>query len=133
MAIDRRKFLALLGMGAPAGFFGKRLTTLRGLREYFLNHGVSAVPEASTDYGPLTPLLKDEIVSDILVNRYDRIYVERAGKLEFVAAIPAQFDPVVTGIGATDRPCGRGRKAYECDAAEYPLPRRIRRQRSVVV
>jgi pilus assembly protein CpaF len=32
--------------------------------------------------GPLEPLLKDPTVSDILVNRFDRVYVERNGKLE---------------------------------------------------
>src|ERR1700744_2484029 len=32
--------------------------------------------------GPLEPLLKDSTVSDILVNRYDRVYVEKAGKIE---------------------------------------------------
>ena len=32
--------------------------------------------------GPLEPLLKDPTVSDILVNKYDRVYIERAGKLE---------------------------------------------------
>jgi pilus assembly protein CpaF len=32
--------------------------------------------------GPLEPLLKDPTVSDILVNRYDRVYIERSGKLE---------------------------------------------------
>src|SRR6516162_3657579 len=32
--------------------------------------------------GPLEQLLKDPNVSDILVNRYDRVYVEKAGKLE---------------------------------------------------
>src|SRR5215470_6489913 len=32
--------------------------------------------------GPLEPLLKDPGVSDILVNRFDRVYIERAGKLE---------------------------------------------------
>jgi pilus assembly protein CpaF len=32
--------------------------------------------------GPLEPLLKDPSISDILVNRYDKVYVERAGKLE---------------------------------------------------
>ena len=32
--------------------------------------------------GPLEPLLKDPSVSDILVNRYNKVYVERAGKLE---------------------------------------------------
>src|ERR1700742_346745 len=31
--------------------------------------------------GPLEPLLKDPTISDILVNRFDRVYVERGGKL----------------------------------------------------
>jgi pilus assembly protein CpaF len=34
--------------------------------------------------GPLEPLLKDPSISDILVNRFDRIYIERAGKLELI-------------------------------------------------
>ena len=33
--------------------------------------------------GPLEPLLRDVSVSDILVNRYDQVYIERRGKLEF--------------------------------------------------
>jgi pilus assembly protein CpaF len=32
--------------------------------------------------GPLEPLLKDPTVSDILVNRFNQVYVERAGKIE---------------------------------------------------
>src|SRR5438477_4072583 len=32
--------------------------------------------------GPLEQLLKDMNISDILVNRFDRVYVEKAGKLE---------------------------------------------------
>src|SRR6059036_3265578 len=32
-------------------------------------------------YGPLEPILKDPTVSDILVNRCDLVYIERAGKL----------------------------------------------------
>jgi pilus assembly protein CpaF len=32
--------------------------------------------------GPLEPLVRDETVSDIMVNRYDAVYVERAGLLE---------------------------------------------------
>src|SRR5512146_1557792 len=31
--------------------------------------------------GPLEPLLKDPTISDILVNRHNQVYVERAGKL----------------------------------------------------
>jgi pilus assembly protein CpaF len=34
--------------------------------------------------GPLEQLLKDPRISDILVNGFNRIYIERAGKLEFV-------------------------------------------------
>jgi pilus assembly protein CpaF len=37
--------------------------------------------------GPLEPLLKDHTISDILVNRYDRIYIERAGKLELMPGL----------------------------------------------
>src|SRR5947209_7645909 len=35
-----------------------------------------------TGLGPLEPLLRDQTISDILVNRYDTIYIERFGKLE---------------------------------------------------
>ena len=33
-------------------------------------------------YGPLEPLLKDPTISDILVNTYKNVYIERSGKLE---------------------------------------------------
>jgi pilus assembly protein CpaF len=33
-------------------------------------------------YGPLEPLLRDDSVTEIMVNAFDRIYVERSGKLE---------------------------------------------------
>src|ERR1700733_11808317 len=36
--------------------------------------------------GPLEPLLSDDTISDILVNRKDLIYVERGGVLEKVNA-----------------------------------------------
>ena len=32
-------------------------------------------------YGPLEPLLEDPTVSEIMVNRFDQIYVERNGRL----------------------------------------------------
>jgi pilus assembly protein CpaF len=35
--------------------------------------------------GPLEPLLKDPTISDILVNRYDQVYIERRGRLELTA------------------------------------------------
>jgi len=38
--------------------------------------------------GPLEPLLKEPSISDILVNGYDRVYIERAGKLSLT---PVRF------------------------------------------
>src|SRR5204863_7795982 len=35
-----------------------------------------------TGLGPLEPLLRDQAISDILVNKFDMIYVEKFGKLE---------------------------------------------------
>jgi pilus assembly protein CpaF len=35
--------------------------------------------------GPLEPLLKEPSISDILVNRFDRVYIERNGKLALTA------------------------------------------------
>src|SRR5207245_9313864 len=32
--------------------------------------------------GPLEPLLKDPSISDILVNRFERVYIDRSGKRE---------------------------------------------------
>ena len=56
--------------------------------------------------GPLEPLLRDPTVSDILVNTYKNVYVERAGKLE---RLPTTFqddkhllrviDRIVSGVG----------------------------------
>ncbi len=37
------------------------------------------------DLGPITPLLLDEEISDILVNTYRQVYVERLGRLELTS------------------------------------------------
>src|SRR6266567_6349710 len=42
---------------------------------------VSEVLDETFGLGPLEPLLRDPAVSDILVNGYDNVYVERGGKL----------------------------------------------------
>ena len=33
-------------------------------------------------YGPIEPLLQDESVTEVMVNAFDRVYIERGGKLE---------------------------------------------------
>jgi len=50
--------------------------------------------------GPLEPLLADPTVSDILVNTYKRVYVERKGLLEATAV---QFRDDVHLMGIIDR------------------------------
>ena len=43
---------------------------------------ISDIQHEVMGLGPLEPLVQDETINDILVNRCDQIYVERAGKLE---------------------------------------------------
>src|SRR6516164_11545221 len=38
--------------------------------------------------GPLEPLLKEPSISDILVNRFDKVYIERGGRL---SEVPVRF------------------------------------------
>ncbi|QUM76590.1 CpaF family protein [Moritella sp. 24] len=56
--------------------------------------------------GPLETLLEDPSIADILVNSYDRIFVERNGKLEQVAVqfhddkhLLSIIDRIVSGVG----------------------------------
>ena len=44
------------------------------------------IQDEVTGFGPLEPFLKDPSVSDILVNTYNHIYVEKFGKLEHTNA-----------------------------------------------
>ncbi|AQW30470.1 CpaF family protein [Ralstonia syzygii subsp. celebesensis] len=46
---------------------------------------VSDVQDEMLGYGPLEPLLADPTISDILVNTYKHVYVERRGKLELTS------------------------------------------------
>lgn len=57
-------------------------------------------------FGPLEPLLNDSTVSDILVNTYSRVYVERRGVLELSNVVFKDnkhlmqiIDKIVSGVG----------------------------------
>src|SRR5437773_953919 len=73
--------------------------------------------------GPLEPLLKDPSISDILVNRFDKVYVERGGKLERTglsfkdnAHLMQIIDRIVSRVGRR-APCGW--LACECDYSAF--------------
>lgn len=46
------------------------------------NRLVEEVLDEVLGLGPLEPLLKDPTISDILVNKFDKVYIERAGRLQ---------------------------------------------------
>src|SRR5215213_5495580 len=57
-------------------------------------------------YGPLEPFLRDDSVTEVMVNAFDRIYIEREGKLERTLSTFADnahllriIDKIVSQIG----------------------------------
>lgn len=65
------------------------------------------VLDEAVGLGPLEQLLKDPSITEIMVNRFDEIYIERAGKLE---AYPMSFSSNQSVVSIIDRivaPIGR--------------------------
>jgi pilus assembly protein CpaF len=52
------------------------------------NRIIEEVLDEVLGLGPLEPLLKERSISDILVNRFDKVYIERGGKL---SEVPVRF------------------------------------------
>ncbi len=67
---------------------------------------VKDVRDEMLGFGPLEPLLADPTVSDILVNNFEKVYVERAGRLERTdvsfhdnAHLMTVIDKIVSRVG----------------------------------
>jgi pilus assembly protein CpaF len=72
-------------------------------------------------YGPLEPLLNDSTVSDILVNGYNSVYVERKGKLQ---RVPVRFKDNAHLLKIIEKiASGVGRRVDEsCPMVDARLP-----------
>ncbi len=64
------------------------------------------IQDEVTGLGPLEPFLQDPSISDVLINTYNQIYVERFGKLELAEArfkdnrhLKRIIDKIVTAVG----------------------------------
>ena len=65
------------------------------------------VPDEVLGLGPLEAFLRDETISDILVNTYNQIYIERFGKLELTEARFKDDDHLRKIIDKIVSPLGR--------------------------
>ncbi len=70
------------------------------------NELLKEIYDESIGLGPLEDLLKDDTITEIMVNNYDQIYIERGGKLELSdkqfmdeASVLAVIERIVTPIG----------------------------------
>jgi pilus assembly protein CpaF len=67
---------------------------------------INQITDDILGYGPLEPFLRDDTVTEVMVNAYDQIYIERAGKIERTATTFADnahllriIDKIVSQIG----------------------------------
>jgi pilus assembly protein CpaF len=45
---------------------------------------ITRILDEAVGYGPLEPLIKDPTITEILINGFDEVYIEKAGRLEMV-------------------------------------------------
>lgn len=76
---------------------------LRGERDKIITRVIDEV----LGYGPISPLLNDEDVSEVMVNGPSQVYVERKGKIEMVPVVFRDDDHVLNVIEKIISPLGR--------------------------
>ena len=79
--------------------------------EYFTRNDkeeiIMQVEDEVFGFGPITPLLRDESVSEIMVNGPNQVYVERGGKLEHCKVVFRDNNHLYTIIERIISPLGR--------------------------
>jgi pilus assembly protein CpaF len=80
---EQLKALNKDGVRAQIGNFVERLVVEEGIPMTMAERDrvIEEVQDEVFGLGPLEPLLKDPTISDIMVNGFDNVYVERAGRL----------------------------------------------------
>jgi pilus assembly protein CpaF len=80
---EQLKALNKDGVRAQIGNFVERLVVEEGIPMTMAERDrvIEEVQDEVFGLGPLEPLLKDATISDIMVNGFDNVYVERAGRL----------------------------------------------------
>ncbi len=68
---------------------------------------IKEITDESVGLGPLEDLLQDETITEIMVNNFDRIYIERKGKLEISEKFFSSNQQVVQAIRRIIAPLGR--------------------------
>ena len=78
--------------------------------------------------GPLEPLLRDESITEIMVNGPRQVFIERSGKIELTNVVFQNDDHVMRIIDRIIAPIGRRVDEVEPDGGRPPH-RRLPRQR----
>jgi len=109
--IEARREAAAAGEGARGGL-AEEVRRLVGERAALLGEGdretlVARVLRDTVGLGPLEDLLADPTVEEVMVNGPDRVYVERAGRIEAAEAAFADEEELRNAIERILAPLGR--------------------------
>jgi pilus assembly protein CpaF len=108
LSVDQLKSLNKDGVREQIGNVVERLVTEESIPMTLIERErlIEEILDEVFGLGPLEPLLKDPAVSDILVNAFDNIYVERNGRLQETSVrfkdqghVRMIIDRIVSNIG----------------------------------
>ncbi|RWZ58215.1 CpaF family protein [Halobacillus fulvus] len=100
---DVADYAKLIEEKADAFFEEEKLTISYEDKKYILEH----VKHELIGFGPITPLLSDYTITEVMVNGPDEVYVERKGKIEKTIVHFKDDDHVLRVIEKIVHPLGR--------------------------